>query len=64
MFRSAEIDKKGKTITLVLDLEDPKVRPNAKNLIIASTDGHKSTGLVLNDKKVIVKAYCFICKEN
>ncbi len=54
------IDKKARTLTLVLDLLEPAPSKSGKTLIIATTNGFAPGNTKHNDLDVMVSANCYI----
>lgn len=62
MLRSAKIDEAAKTITLVLDLQEPTPSASGKTLVIATTHGNQPTDVMLDGQPVIVGVNAYIRK--
>ena len=60
--KSATIDEKAKTLTLVLDLEEPTPSASGKTLVVASTRGNASTTAMVNGKPLTVGVNAYIKK--
>ena len=60
--KSATIDEKAKTLTLVLDLEEPTPSASGKTLVVASTRGNSSTTAMVNGKPLTVGVNAYIKK--
>jgi hypothetical protein len=60
MLRQATIDEQAKTITLVLDLQEPTPSTSGKTLVVASTHGNVPTDVQVNGKQVIVGINAYI----
>ena len=60
MLRVAKIDEAAKTLTLVLDLEDPTPSASGKTLVVATTHGNQPTDVTVNGKPVIVGVNAYI----
>ena len=60
MLREAKIDEDAKTLTLVMDLEEPKPSASGKTLVVASTRGNQPTTVMVNDQPVIVGVNAYI----
>ena len=60
MLRQAKIDEQAKTITLVLDLQEPTPSASGKTLVVATTHGNVPTDVQLNGKPVIVGVNAYI----
>ena len=60
MLREAKIDEKAKTLTLVLDLQEPTPSATGKTLVVATTHGNQPTDVTVNGKPVIVGVNAYI----
>ena len=60
--KSATIDEKVRTLTLVLDLEEPTPSASGKTLVVASTRGNASTTALINGKPLTVGVNAYIKK--
>ncbi len=60
MLREATIDEESKTITLVLDLQEPTPSASGKTLVVASTRGNVPTDVTVNGKPVVVGVNAYI----
>ena len=60
MLREAKIDEQAKTLTLVLDLQEPTPSASGKTLVVATTHGNVPTDVMVNDKPVIVGVNAYI----
>lgn len=60
MLRSAKIDEQAKTITLILDLQEPTPSATGKTLVLATTHGNVPTDVQVNGKPVIVGVNAYI----
>ena len=60
MLREAKIDEQAKTITLVLDLQEPTPSSSGKTLVVASTHGNVPTDVQVDGKSVIVGVNAYI----
>jgi len=54
------IDKKAKTITVVLDLETPRPSASGKTLVVASTRGNTVSDAEVNGKPVVIGFNAYI----
>ena len=54
MLREVKIDEDTKTLTLVLELQDPTPSASGKTLVVATTHGNVPTDIQINGKPVIV----------
>ena len=60
MLREAKIDEEAKTLTLVLELQEPTPSASGKTLVIATTHGNQPTDVRVNGKPVIVGVNAYI----
>ena len=60
MLRTAKIDENAKTLTLVLDLQEPTPSASGKTLVVATTHGNVPTDVQVNGKQVIVGVNAYI----
>ena len=60
MLREAKIDEKSKTLTLVLDLQEPTPSASGKTLVVATTHGNQPTDVQINGQPVIVGVNAYI----
>ncbi len=60
MLREVKIDEEAKSLTLVLDLQDPTPSTSGKTLIVATTHGNQPTDATVNGKPVIVGVNAYI----
>lgn len=60
MLRQATIDEQAKTITLVLDLQEPTPSASGKTLVVASTHGNVPCDVRVNGKQVVVGVNAYI----
>ncbi len=60
MLREVKIDEEAKTLTLVLDLQEPTPSTSGKTLIVATTHGNQPTDVTVNGKPVIVGVNAYI----
>ena len=60
MLREAKLDEQAKTLTLVLDLQDPTPSTSGKTLVIATTHGNAPTDVQIDGKPVIVGVNAYI----
>lgn len=56
----ASIDPAARTLTLVLDLEEPTPSASGKTLVVASTHGNKQLDIQINGKPVTVGVNAYI----
>ena len=60
MLHEAKIDEKAKTLTLVLDLQDPTPSASGKTLVVATTHGNQPTDVKIDGKPLIVGVNAYI----
>jgi len=60
LLREAKIDEVAKTLTLVLDLQDPTPSASGKTLVVATTHGNQPSTVTVNGKPVIVGVNAYI----
>ena len=60
MLREAKIDEDAKTLTLVLDLQEPSPSASGKTLVIATTHGNVPTDVQVMGKPVTVGVNAYI----
>ncbi len=60
MLRDAKLDEEAKTLTLVLDLQDPTPSASGKTLVIATTHGNVPSDMQIDGKPVIVGVNAYI----
>jgi hypothetical protein len=58
--KSATVDTKARTITLVLDLEQPAPSSSGKTLVCGSTHGTAHTEAVVDGKRLSASITCWI----
>lgn len=54
MLKSAKIDEKAKTLTLVLDLDSPAPSASGKTMVVATTRGNTQTDAMVDGKPLTV----------
>ncbi|MDD4270826.1 MAG: hypothetical protein PHO07_21415 [Pirellulales bacterium] len=54
------IDEQERTVTIVMDLEEPTPSSSGKTLVVASTRGNMQTEAMLDGKPVIVGVNAYI----
>ncbi|MGI6419572.1 MAG: hypothetical protein ACOX1P_28360 [Thermoguttaceae bacterium] len=54
------IDEKERTMTIVMDLEEPTPSSSGKTLVVASTRGNMQTDAMLDGKPVIIGVNAYI----
>ncbi len=62
MLREARIDEQAKTLTLVLDLQEPTPSASGKTLVVATTHGNVPSDVEVNGKTVTVGCNAYIRK--
>jgi hypothetical protein len=62
MLKQVVVDEKAKTLTLVLDLEEPTPSASGKTLVVASTRGNARTDAQINGKVLVVGVNAYIAK--
>lgn len=60
MLREVKIDENAKTLTLVLDLQEPTPSASGKTLVVATTHGNQPTDATVDGKQVIVGVNAYI----
>ena len=60
MLRDAKLDEEAKTLTPVLDLQDPTPSASGKTLVIATTHGNVPSDMQIDGKPVIVGVNAYI----
>ena len=60
MLREAKMDAEAKTLTLVLELQEPTPSASGKTLVVATTHGNVPTDVQMNGKPVIVGVNAYI----
>ncbi len=60
MLREVKIDEEAKTLTLVLDLQEPTPSASGKTLVVATTHGNHPTDVTVNGKPVTVGVNAYI----
>ena len=60
MLREVKIDEEAKTLTLVLDLQEPTPSASGKTLVVATTHGNQPTDATVNGKPLIVGVNAYI----
>lgn len=63
MLRSAKIDETAKTLTLVLDLQEPTPSATGKTLVVATTHGNQPTDATVDGQPLIVGVNAYIRKS-
>ena len=63
MLREAKIDEETKTLTLVLDLQEPTPSASGKTLVVATTHGNQPTDVTVDGQPVIVGVNAYIRKR-
>jgi hypothetical protein len=62
MLKQVVVDEKAKTLTLVLDLEEPTPSASGKTLVVASTRGNARTDAQIKGKVLVVGVNAYIAK--
>ena len=60
LLREVKIDEKAKSLTLVLDLQEPTPSASGKTLVVTTTHGNQPTDATLDGKPVIVGVNAYI----
>ena len=60
MLREAKIDEQAKTLTLVLELQDPTPSASGKTLVVATTHGNVPSQVQIEGKPLIVGVNAYI----
>ncbi len=60
LLREAKIDEEAKTLTLVLDMQEPTPSASGKTLVVATTHGNQPTDVTVNGKPLIVGVNAYI----
>ena len=63
MLREAKIDEAAKTLTLILDLQEPTPSASGKTLVVATTHGNQPTDVTVDGQPVIVGVNAYIRKR-
>ena len=63
MLLEAKIDEEAKTLTLVLDLQDPTPSTSGKSLVVSTTHGNQPTDATVDGKPLIVGVNAYIRKH-
>lgn len=58
--KSVKIDTKAKTVTIIMDLEDPTPSASGKTLVVASSRGNQKTEATVNGQPVTVGVNAYI----
>ena len=62
MLKQVIVDEKAKTLTLVLDLEEPTPSASGKTLVVASTRGNAKTDAQIDGKTLVVGVNAYIAR--
>ena len=62
MLKQVVVDEQARTLTLVLDLEEPTPSASGKTLVVASTRGNARTDARVNGKTLVVGVNAYIAK--
>jgi hypothetical protein len=57
--KSCVVDKKAKTLTLVMDLEQPKASASGKTMVIATTRGNQPTTAEFDGHVIVAGVNCY-----
>ena len=60
MLKQATIDQENKTLTLVLELQEPTPSASGKTLVVATTHGNVPTDVQIDGKPVTVGVNAYI----
>lgn len=60
MLKEAKMDEEAKTLTVVLDLQEPTPSASGKTLVVATTHGNVPTDVQIDGKPVIVGMNAYI----
>ncbi len=60
MLKEMKIDQEAKTLTIVLDLQEPTPSASGKTLVVATTHGNVPTEVEVNGKPVTVGVNAYI----
>ena len=60
MLHDVKIDEQAKTLTLVLDLQDPTPSASGKTLVVATTHGNQPTDVQIDGKPLIIGVNAYI----
>ena len=60
MLREAKIDEDAKTLTIVMDLQEPTPSASGKTLVVATTHGNQPTDVMVNGKLVTIGVNAYI----
>ena len=60
MLKEARIDEENKTLTLILDLQEPTPSASGKTLVVATTHGNVPTEVQIQGKPVTVGVNAYI----
>jgi hypothetical protein len=63
LLREAKIDEEAKTLTLVLDIQEPTPSASGKTLVVATTHGNQPTDAKVNGEPLIVGVNAYIRKR-
>jgi len=58
----ATIDEKNKTLTIVIDLEEPRPSSSGKTLVVASSHGNQQTDAMIKGQPITVGVNAYIRK--
>ena len=60
MLKDSKLDNEAKTLTLVLDLQEPTPAASGKTLVVATTHGNVPTEIQIDGKPLIVGVNAYI----
>ena len=60
MLKEMKIDKEAKTLTIVLDLQEPTPSASGKTLVVATTYGNVPTEIQIDGKPVTIGVNAYI----
>ena len=61
--KSCKADLKAKTLTIVMDLEEPQASKSGKTLVVASSRGNAKTGCEIEGLEIIAGVNCYVKPE-
>jgi len=60
MLKEATIDEDAKTLTLVLEMQEPSPSASGKTLVVATTHGNVPTSVQIDGKPLVVGVNAYI----
>lgn len=57
--RTVTIDEKAKTLTIIMDLDQPRASASGKTMVVASSRGNTQTDAVMDGHTLIVGVNCY-----